>query len=314
MKTCPTCHRTYGDEIRFCLADGATLERAGDSASPTMTMPAPQAFQAPPPPTLLMPPEPSMSTGQTLLNIFISPARTLASFRDVTTFAPAMVRVFPAAAIIVIATLAYSVLYQARVGSENIVRASMEATPRMANLPADQKERAIQTAQQPAFRAVTMAMGFGLAIVFVLASMPLGALIYWLGAMLFKGQLKYMQALLVWTYATLPVTVLWFLANTITLLVWPPTNPMSIVTGSNGVFKPNLGALFNVEALPIPAYVAALSAFDLLIFYGLALAILGLRKAGRVPWIGALVTVIFVWLIGVGWRTGAAAFTSAIMK
>jgi hypothetical protein len=48
------------------------------------------------------------------------------------------------------------------------------------------------------------------------------------------------------------------------------------------------------HALPIPAYVAALSAFDLLVFYGLALAILGLRKAGRVPWIGALVTVIFV--------------------
>jgi Yip1-like protein len=314
MKTCPTCDRTYDDEIRFCLEDGAILDRTGDSASPTMTMPAYPEFQAPPPPTMVMPVEPSMTTGQTLLNIFIWPARALASFRDATTFSSAVIRVLPAAAIIVVATLAYSVLYQARIGSEKIARASMEATPRMASLPAEQKERAIQTAQQPAFRAVTMAMGFGFAIVLVLASMPLGALIYWLGAMLFKGQLKYTQALLVWTYATLPVTVLWFLANTITLFVWPPTDPVSIVTGASGVFKPNLGALFDIQAIPIPAYVAALSAFDLLVFYGLALSILGLRKAGRVPWIGALVTVTFVWLIGVGWRTATAAFTSAIMK
>jgi hypothetical protein len=144
--------------------------------------------------------------------------------------------------------------------------------------------------------------------------MPLGALIYWLGATLFKGQLKYLQALLVWTYASLPVTVLWFLANTITVFVWPPAKPVAIVTGSSGVFKPNLGALINVEAFPVPAYIAALSAFDLLIFYGLALAILGLRKAGRVPWIGASVTVIFVWLIGVGWRAGTAAITGALLR
>jgi hypothetical protein len=198
-----------------------------------------------------------MSTGQSVLNIFIAPARTFASFRDVATFSSAVVRFLPAAAIVIIATVTYGVLYQARIGSETIARASMEATPRMANLPPEQKERAIQTSQAPAFRAITIAMGFGFTIVLLFASMPLGALIYWLGAMLFKGQLKYMQSLLVWTYATLPVTVLWFLANTVTLFVWRPAGPVSIVTGVNGVFKPNLGALSNIEALPIPTYVAA---------------------------------------------------------
>jgi hypothetical protein len=314
MKKCPNCHRTYDDEIRFCLEDGATLEREGESASPTMTMPASPGFQAPPPPTLVMPVEPSMSTGRTLLNIFIAPARALASFRDVTRFAPAVVRWLPAAALIVLATVAYNVIYQARVGPENIARASMEASPQLASLPSGAKEQALQTSQAPAFRAITLAIGFASIIAILLASMPLGALIYWLGAMVFRGPLKYMQALLVWTYATLPGTVLWFCANTITLFVWPPANPVAIVTGSSGVFKANLGALFTVESFPIPVYVAALGAFDLFIFYGLGLAILGLRTVARIPWIGAFVIVIFVWLIGVGWRTAAAGVASALVK
>jgi hypothetical protein len=314
MKTCPSCQRTYSDEIRFCLEDGTTLERSGELASPTWTMPAPPAFQSPPPPTLVMPVEPSMSTGATLLNIVIAPARAFASFRDVTTFTPALIRFLPAAAIILIATVSYSALYQARLGSETIARASFAATPKTANLSTDQKERAIRTSQEPAVRAVTTAMGFGFSLVFLLASMPLGALIYWLGAMLFKGRLKYMQALLVWTYATLPVTILWFLANTVTLFVWPPSSAVSIVTGAGGVFKPNLGALFTIDKLPIPIYVAALNSLDLLVFYGLTLSIFGLRKVSRVPWIGAVVTVIFVWLIGVGWRIAAAAFFSFVMQ
>jgi len=314
MKTCPTCHRDYDDEVRFCLEDGAILERTGESASPTWTMPAPPGFQTPPPPTLVMPVEPSMSTGRTLLNIFIAPARALASFRDVTGFAPAVIRWLPAAAVIVLAPVAYNVIYQARLGSENIARASMEAMPRMANLPSEQKERALQTSQAPAFRAITMAFSLGSMMALLLASMPLGALIYWLGAMLFKGALQYMQALLVWTYATLPVTLLWFCANMLTLFVWPPTSPVAIVNGSSGVFKSNLGALFTVEALPIPAYVAALTAFDLFVFYGLGLAIIGLRKVARIPWIGAFVIGTFVWLIGVGWRTAAAGVTSALLR
>jgi len=314
MKTCPTCHRTYADEIRFCLEDGVTLERSGEPASPTWTMPSPPGFQAPPPPTLVAPVEPSMSTGATLLNIFIAPARAFASFRDVTTFTPALIRFLPAAAIIIVATLGYGALYQARIGSETIARASFAATPKTANLPRDQKERAIRASQEPAVRAVTTAMGFGFSLGFVLASMPLGALIYWLGAMLFKGRLKYMQALLVWTYATLPVTVLWFLANTITLFVWPPSAAVSVVTGAGGVFKPNLGALFTIEKLPIPIYVAALSSVDLLVFYGLTLAIFGLRKVSHAPWAGAVVTVLFVWVIGVGWRIASAAFFSLIMQ
>jgi hypothetical protein len=218
------------------------------------------------------------------------------------------------ALIILIAVVAYTVLYPLRMGPENIARASIEASPKTANLPAEQKERSIQMMQKPEFRAATVGLGLALLIGFQLASMPLGALIYWLGSMIFKGSMKYMQALLVWTYAGLPARVVWLIANLVTLFVWPPSTNVAIANGGGGVFHANLGALFTVESLPIPIHVAALSTIDVIEFYGLALAILGLRKVARLPWIGSFAIVIFVWLLGVGWRVAMAGIAVALLK
>src|SRR2546425_12358934 len=129
MKKCPTCNRVFDDATLFCLDDGASLTIA-------------QTFQAPPLPTLLPPSEPSMSTPRTLANIFFAPSRAFASFRDVTTFTSTAVRFLIAAAIIVVASAAYNVIYPARIGSENIAQASIEVSPRLANIPSEQKERA----------------------------------------------------------------------------------------------------------------------------------------------------------------------------
>ena len=314
MKTCPTCNRNYDDTIRFCLEDGATLVRTDQSAGPTMTMPAQPVFQPPPPPTLKLPAQPSMSTGQALTRIFFSPGRVFDSFRERMTFGPKAARFLIAAAIIVLAMVAYNVIYLTRIGSENIGRASMEAAPRTADLPSETKERALRMQQTPAFQAFALSMRFGLLLLLTLLSLPLGALIYWLGGMIFKGTIKYWQALLVWTYAALPPTVLWVLANTLVLLIRPPATNIAIATGANGVVHANFGALFEVTSFPIPVYVVALGALDLFEFYGLALALVGLRKVARIPWIGSFGIVIFVWLIGVGWRIGMAGVMGALMK
>lgn len=321
MKKCPTCHRDYDDSIRFCLEDGATLTRVDQSPQPTMTMPAQPAFR-PPPPTLQMPVKPSMSIIKTLTHIFFAPHRVFNSFRDLTTFGPAAVRFLIAAAIIIVAVLAYNVHYFAQIGFKEIARASMEASPRMAErmaeLPLEQQERTRRVQESPSVKAITLAFRFGWVILFVVVGATLGALIYWLGAMLlamlFKGEIKYMQALLVWTYASLPPTVLRVLANMIALLIRPPTTNIGIATGADGVIHANLGAFFDVAAFPIPVHVVALSALDLFEFYGLALAIFGLRKVARIPWLGSFGIVIFVWLIGVVWRIGLAGLVGAIMK
>lgn len=291
---------------------------ASTEVSPSVTTQAavkPQEFvPPPPPPTRQLPVEPSMSATRSLANIFFAPARVFDSFRDVTTFTPAAVRFLIAAAIIIVAVVSYNALYLQHIGSERIARASIEASPRLAKLPSEQKERVLQMQENPTFKAFTLAMGFGRLLLFLLASLPLGALIYWLGAMLFKSKMKYMQALLVWTYAAFAPTVLWVLANTLVLLIRPPTTNIGIATGANGVVHANLGALFDVTTLPIPVYVVALSALDLFEFCGLALAVFGLRKVARIPWIGSFGIVIFVWLIGVVWRISTAGLAGALMK
>lgn len=273
-----------------------------------------QSFQAPPLPTLPLPSEPSMSTPRTLTNIFFAPSRAFASFRDVTTFTSTAVRFLIAAAIIVLATVTYNVIYPTRVGSENIAQASIDVSPRLASLPSEQKERALQMRRNPAFQIFGQLMSFGLLLVMLLASLPLGALVYWLGAMLFKGTIAYLQALLVWTYATLPPTVVWMVANTIGLFIWPPSTNMAIVRGSNGVIRANLGALFTVTTLPIPDHVVALSAFDLFAFYGLTLAVIGLQKVAHLNWLRSLGIVIPIWLIGVLFRVAIAASIGALVK
>ena len=307
MKTCPTCNRTYADELRFCLEDGATLVRAEQSAGPTMTLPAQAVFQPPPPPpTLQMTSKPSMSVIKTLAYAFFAPGRMFDSFRELTTFSPAAIRFVLAAVLIVISFVAYNVAYLVIVGTGKIAVASMEVSPNTASLSDQQKQSALLIQQSPTFQTITLATRFGLLIVLTLVSFFLGGLIYWLGAILFKSKIKYLQALLVWTYATLPVTIIWLLANMFVLLLWPPETNMAIVTGANGVVHANLGALFTVTSLPAPVYVVALSAFDLFEFYGVGLAVFGLRKVASIHWLVSFGIVIFVWLIGLMWRVSTA--------
>ena len=315
MKTCPACNREYDDEVRFCLEDGTTLVRTAGSGPPTMTMPVASGFQPPPPPpTLAMPAPPSMPVGRTLLNIFIAPARAFGSFRDVNTFGAAITRFLLAAAIIMAAVVIYNVAYQAYFGPAAITEAALEATPRVYESRPEVKEQALQMTRNPTFQVVTLATTFGGLMLFTLVSMPLGALIYWLGGLAFRAPLNFMQALLVWTYATLPARVLWVIVNLLTLFVWPPTSNLRIAMGSGGVFPSNLAWAVPSTTLPLPAWVIALSVFDLFEFYGLTLAIVGLRKAGRLPWWGALLTVAAVWIVGIVWRIGSAGLINLIYK
>ncbi len=256
-----------------------------------------------------------MSAGAALPYIFFAPARVFDSFRDIVGFGPAAIRFLIAAPIIVIAFVAYQAFYIAYIGPANMGRATMAATPQFGRFTEEQKQRALEMQQNPSFQVVTYGVRFGMIIGSFTASFFLGALIYWLGGMLFKGSIKYMQALLVWTYATLPASLIWVIVNSFALLIHPPTSNVGIATGADtGVVHANLGALFDVTSFPIPVYVVALAALDLFAFYGLALAMLGLRRVGRVPWIGSFVVVIFVWLLGVGWRVVTAGVFGALMK
>lgn len=314
MKICPTCNRTFEDTLRFCLEDGATLVRVDQSPTPTMTMPVDAAFRPPPAPTLQVPAQPSKSTLKTLAGVFFSPGRAFESFRDVETFGPAAARFLIAAVIIIGAVIAFNALYLVRIGPERIARASIEASPNITNLSGDQKDRAVQMQSNPSFMAFTLAIRFGGIVFFQLVSFFLGAALYLLGTMATGGKIKYFQSVLVWTYAALPPTVIWVVVNSVALLVAPPSTDVAIALGSAGVVHANLGALVTVTTLPVPVLAVALGAFDLFEFYGLLLAILGLGKVARLSWIKSFGIVVFVWLLGVGWRVGTAGVIAALFK
>ena len=101
-----------------------------------------------------------------------------------------------------------------------------------------------------------------------------GAALYMLGVMAFGGAISYKKALSVWTYSWLPPFVLGVL---IAILVLFLKSPDSIDPEQIAVTNP--GALLGEDSSKV--LVAILNQFDLLRFYGLFLAALGLRKVGK---------------------------------
>lgn len=316
MRICPTCNRSYDDSESFCQADGATLVQSDQPGAANMTMPVSPTFQPPPPPpTLATPAKPPIGLMQTLVYAFIAPARVFGSFREPMGFGPLAARVLVAATIIIFGVAAYNVIFLQRVGRESITRATIEASPRVADLPAEQKEQVVTMQNNPAFLLATFFFQFGFIVGSVVLSIPLGGAIYLLGTMIFSSRVTYPQALLVWTFATLPPKLLWALANTVALFIHRPSTDIGIVMGaSNGVLPANLGVLVEVTTFPVPILAVVLGAFDLFEFYGLALAALGLRKVGRMSWVASSGVVIAVWLFAVAWRVAGAAISVALLK
>ena len=117
-----------------------------------------------------------------------------------------------------------------------------------------------------------------------------GAALYLLGVMAMGGAISYKKALSVWTYSSIPPTVL---GSLIVILVLFLKSADSIDPEHLVVTNP--GVLFGEESSKV--LVAALSQFDLLRFYGMFLAALGLRKVAKISSGQAWGIVIALWVI-----------------
>ncbi|HYK19305.1 MAG TPA: YIP1 family protein, partial [Pyrinomonadaceae bacterium] len=142
------------------------------------------------------------------------------------------------------------------------------------------------------------------AAVFIPLSVPitiaLGAALYLLGVLAFGGTINYKRALAVWTYSSLPQSVLAVIIGIAVLLLKSPdtVDPQRLLVT-------NPGAFMGEDASPV--LVALLSQFDVLRFYGMFLAALGLRKVGKLSSGAAWTIVIGLWLIGALFLVGRAA-------
>lgn len=258
---------------------------------------------APAPPTAT---EPSMSTGETLMGIFFEPGRTFASLRE-------RPRFLIAALIIVIVFFAYYLLYFQRIGYENVVTAEVEVQSQKSNATPEQKQQGIKVQMNPIVKAIR----YGAPIINFLIFFAAGAGLYLLGAMMMARSITFKQALTVWTYSSLPPTVLTMLVNIALLFVRPPdpTDPSQyaeIVRGQGGLAHANLGMLIS-DPNAHPVLATTLGAFDIFAFYGLFLAALGLRKVGKMPSGTAWGIVITIWLLFVVLRIAFAGLLGRVI-
>ena len=236
-----------------------------------------QVFQAPPPPPFAPtppPPEVEMSTPQTLTGIFFEPGRVFEALRS-------RPRFLTAGIIMLLLTIGVTVALFQRVDMGEFIRQEMDRSPRNAQMGPEQKEMAVK---------IGKIIGAVIVPVIVVVEIAAGGAIYLLAVMAFGGTITYKKALAVWVYSSLPPAVL---GTIVALLVLFLKTPDTI--DPKHLLVTNPGAFMNPEASP--ALTTLLSQFDILRFYGMFLAAIGLRKVAKISSGSAWTIVIGLWLI-----------------
>jgi len=225
-----------------------------------------------------------MSTTETLTGIFFEPSRTFEALRARPRFLVAGLILLALACILTL------VLYM-RVDMGQVIRDTIERSPNAAQATEAQKDMQVRLGKT---------IGAIVRPVVVPIMIAGGGALYMLGVMAFGGAISYRKAVSVWTYSWLPPFVLTVLVAVLVLFL---KSPDSINPDQIAVTNP--GALLGEESSKV--LVAILSQFDLLRFYGLFLAALGLRKVGRLSSGQAWGVVLGLYIIFALLRIGSAA-------
>ena len=262
-----------------------------------MNSPMPPVNNAAAPPPLPPPvAAETMTTAETISNIFFEPARTFEALR-------ARPRFLIAGIITMLAFTTFYILFVQRLGAENIARAQIEA--RAPDMPPEQMEQALSIQRKPIVQAISYA-SFPIVFAIIFAA---GAGLYLLGTMAMAKSMSYKQALSVWVYSSMPPIVISSLLS-ILLLFLKSKDDIDLAGANQGLARANLALLVNPKEQPVLA--TMLGSFDLFQFYGLFLAAIGLRKIARLSSGAAWGIVIAIWLVGVLVRIGmSAAFGQA---
>lgn len=244
--------------------------------------------------------QPELSATDTIISIFFEPQRVFASLRE-------RPRVLLAALLIMAATFGFNLLFIERVGYDNIVRAKLEAVQGMADINEKEREHIIRVQSKPSLKILGYASSVVTNLLFLLG----GGFLYLVGSMATTKPLVYRQALSVWTYSSLPPTLLIMLLNVLLLFIQPPEALDPLQAGRGGLVRANPGVL--VDSVQHPVLTTALGSLDLFALYGLILAALGLRKVARISPAAAWGIVLFIWMGGVVARCLITAYTGTAM-
>jgi hypothetical protein len=200
----------------------------------------------------------SMPTTATLTSIFFEPSRTFEALR-------ARPRFLIVGLVLLLLTVGVTAAVFARVDMGQYIREKMERSPRNANATPEQKEMGVKVGK------IVGAVGIPLSVPITIAA---GAALYLLGVLAFGGSISYKQSLAVWVYSSFPPAVFGSIVAVLVLFLKAADSidPEHLLVTNPGAF---------LEQDSSPTLVALLSQFDVVRFYGLFLAALGLRKVAK---------------------------------
>lgn len=230
-------------------------------------------------------PVPEMSEVGSLTGIFFEPSRTFESFRKKPRFITAML-------ICIVAYLAFVTVFFTKVDYNKFIRSAMENSPRSSSLTQEQIDQQVAFQTKPIFKIIFV---YVFPFIVFLIIFAIGGLLYMGGVMMMGGSIKYLQALSVWVYSSLPPTLIAMLLNIVLVFVKSPDSYDQVAASRRGLVQANLGILFNAKDAPVLH--ALMSQFDIFVFYGLFLAALGLRIIGKISSGLAWTIVLMIFLI-----------------
>jgi len=240
---------------------------------------------------------PRMSTPDTLLNIFVSPAETFQNLRR-------HPRWLVAALIISILGTIFTNLFIYRLTAERVANYAIDKTLEMPIMN-DQARRQVEAGRQdaieqnknPVLKAGQAVSSFAVNILKYSAY----AVIFLIFAMALGGKINFWQAFSVAVYAAFPVAVIWTILSSVILFLKDPVDIHPIL-GQGNLVQDNLGFLFSPSESP--ALYTLASHIGLFWFYWIWLIVTGLKNAGEkitssTAWTIALTLFAVLTLVGV---------------
>ena len=245
-----------------------------------------QPWQPPPPPPIATTeePGPDMSTPATLTGIFFEPGQTFEALRK-------RPRFLIAGLVLLVLTIGVTGLVFQRIDMGQYIRDKMERNPRNASQTEEQKEMGVKIGKIVGAVLIPVSVPVGIAA---------GAALYLLGVMAFGGSIGYKKSLAVWVYSSFPPAILGTIIAVLVLFL-----KSADTLDPEHILVTNPGAFMSSDSSPV--LVALLSQFDLLKFYGLFLAAIGLRKVAKISSGSAWSIVIGFYLIRAIMGISAAA-------
>ena len=239
-----------------------------------MSDPNQQWQPPPPPPGPAAETGPEMSTPATIGGIFFEPGRTFEALR-------ARPRFLIVGIILLLLTTFVDIALFTRVDMGQYIREKMEQSSQSQNQTEEQKELGVKIGK--IIGAVAP-----LSVPIVIAA---GAALYLLGVMAFGGTISHKRSVTVWAYSSLPPSVIGTIIALLVLFL-----KAADTIDPEHLLVTNPGAFTNAHEAPV--LTALLSQFDLIRFYGMFLAAIGLRKVAKISSGSAWGIVLGYWLIG----------------